>query len=117
MCARFTVLSDTPIAAAIAGCAIPLSRNSTIWMRWRCAAGIFHRSAVLSRRTSALLHLTICSPESDGTSESQLVTQKQLAQAVSYALISLDSPRYGSGISFDMIVDRHPGEFRDEAEM
>ena len=35
-------------------------------MRWRCAAGIFHRSAVLSRRTSALLHLTICFPESDG---------------------------------------------------
>src|ERR1700680_2658243 len=66
MCARFIVLSDTPIAAAIAGCAIPLSRNNTIWMRWRCAAGIFHRSAVLSRRTSALLHLTICFPESDG---------------------------------------------------
>src|SRR3984893_1795693 len=66
MCARFTVLSDTPIAAAIAGCAIPFSRNNTIWMRWRCAAGIFHRSAVLSRRTSALLHLTICFPESDG---------------------------------------------------
>src|SRR4249920_2317926 len=66
MWARFTVLSDTPIAAAIAGCAIPLSRNNTIWMRWRCAAGIFHRSAVLSRRTSALLHLTICFPESDG---------------------------------------------------
>src|SRR5262249_36199809 len=40
MCARFTVLSDTPIAAAIAGWAIPLSRNNTIWMRWRCAAGI-----------------------------------------------------------------------------
>src|SRR5215813_12656523 len=62
MCARFTVLSDTPIAAAIAGCVIPLSRNSTIWMRWRCAAGIFHRSAVFSRRTSAWLHLTICFP-------------------------------------------------------
>jgi hypothetical protein len=62
MCARFTVLSDTPIAAAIAGCVIPLSRNSTIWMRWRCEAGIFHRNAVFSRRTSALLHLTICFP-------------------------------------------------------
>src|SRR5271169_1914795 len=62
MCARFTVLSDAPIAAAIAGCVIPLSRNSTIRMRWRCAAGIFHRSAVFSRRTSALLHLTICFP-------------------------------------------------------
>ena len=39
-------------------------------MRWRCAAGIFHRSAVFSPRTSALLHLTIRSPESDGPSES-----------------------------------------------
>jgi hypothetical protein len=55
-----------------AGCVIPLSRNSTIWMRWRCATGIFHRSAVFSRRTSALLHLTICCPESDGASESHL---------------------------------------------
>jgi hypothetical protein len=36
-----TVLSDTPIASAIAGCVIPLSRNNTIWMRWRSAAGIF----------------------------------------------------------------------------
>src|ERR1700758_822529 len=62
MCARFTVLSDAPIAAAIAGWAIPLSRNNTIWMRWRCAAGIFQRNAVFSRRTSALLHLTICFP-------------------------------------------------------
>ena len=61
--ARFTVLRRRAhFAAAIAGCVIPLSRNSTIWMRWRCAAGIFHRSAVFSRRTSALLHLTICLP-------------------------------------------------------
>jgi hypothetical protein len=30
MCARLTVLSDTPIAAAIEGCVIPLSRSSTI---------------------------------------------------------------------------------------
>src|ERR1700738_2548364 len=72
MCARFTVLSDTPIAAAVAGCVIPLSRNSTIWMRWRWMTGIFHRSAVFSRRTSALLHLTICCPESDGVSELHL---------------------------------------------
>src|SRR5262249_23715727 len=62
MCAPFTVLRHTPIAAAIAGWAIPLSRNNTIWMRWRCAAGIFQRNAVFSRRTSALLHLTICFP-------------------------------------------------------
>jgi hypothetical protein len=31
MCARFTVLSDTPIAAAIRGCVIRLSRSNTIW--------------------------------------------------------------------------------------
>ncbi len=66
MCARFTVFSDTPSAAAIAGRVIILSRNSTIWMRWRCAGGIFHRSAVSSLRTSALLHFTVCSPELDG---------------------------------------------------
>ena len=30
MCARFTVLSDTPIASAIAGCVIPASRSRTI---------------------------------------------------------------------------------------
>src|ERR1700693_489423 len=49
------------MAAAIAGCVIPPSRSSTIWMRSRCVDGSFHRSAVWSRRTSALLHLTICS--------------------------------------------------------
>src|ERR1700688_3425949 len=100
MCARFTVLSDTPIAAAIAGCVIPLSRNSTIWMRWRCAAGIFHRSAVFSRRTSALLHLTICPPESDGSSESHLNAEKQPVQPVSLPCPNRpDSRRYGAGIS------------------
>src|SRR5437773_12398169 len=100
MWARFTVLSDTPIAAAIAGCAIPLSRNNTIWMRWRCAADIFHRSAVFSRRTSALLHLTICSPESDGSSESHLNAEKQPVQAVSLPYPNRpDSRRYGAGIS------------------
>src|SRR5262245_33830338 len=57
MCARFTVLSDTPIAAAIAGWAIPLSRNNTIWMRWRCAAGIFQRNAVFSIGFAAFDHL------------------------------------------------------------
>src|SRR3974390_2903777 len=86
MCARFTVLSDTPIAAAIAGCALPLSRHSTIWMRWRCAAGIFHRTAVFSRRTSALLHLTIRSPESDGSSESHLKRGIQPVQPASFQI-------------------------------
>src|SRR4029453_9980488 len=98
MCARFTVLSDTPIAAAIAGCDIPLSRNNTIWMRWRCAAGIFQRRAVLSRRTSALLHLTIWSPESDGASESHLGQQKQPAVPPACLAKPLDPSRYGGGI-------------------
>src|SRR5215468_3202625 len=62
MCARFTVLSDTPIPSAIAGCVIPISRHSTIWMRSRCAGGNFQCRAVFSRRTSALLHLIICPP-------------------------------------------------------
>src|SRR5262245_9463362 len=84
MCARFTVLSDTPIAAAIAGCVIPLSRNNTIWMRWRCAAGIFHRIAVFSRRTSAYRHLPISYPESDRASESHLGQEKQPAVPAAY---------------------------------
>jgi len=62
MCARFTVLSDTPMPCAIAGWVIPISRHSTIWMRSRCAGGIFQCRAVFSRRTSALLHLIICPP-------------------------------------------------------
>jgi hypothetical protein len=70
MCARFTVLNETPMAAAIAGCIMPLSRSNTIWMSWRCASGIFHRSAVLSSRICFLVHLTIRSPESDSQSES-----------------------------------------------
>src|SRR5215831_17233652 len=70
MWARFTVLNETPIASAIAGCVIPLSRSNTIWMRSRCAAGIFHRSAVFSCRICFLVHLTIRPPESDSQSES-----------------------------------------------
>src|SRR6202162_3698381 len=65
MCARFTVLSDTPIASAIAGCAMPFSRNSTIRMPRRCFSGIFQCNAVFSCRIWRLVHLTICSPESD----------------------------------------------------
>ena len=34
------------MAAAIAGCVMPPSRSSTIWMRSRCVDGSFHRSAV-----------------------------------------------------------------------
>jgi hypothetical protein len=50
MCARFTVLNETPIAVAIANCVMSLSRSNTIWIRWRCAAGSFQRSAVFSSR-------------------------------------------------------------------
>src|SRR6201987_5913251 len=55
-------------------------------MRWRCAAGIFHRSAVFSRRTSVLLHLTIRSPESDGPSESYLKRAIQPVQPASFQI-------------------------------
>src|SRR5262249_14925573 len=70
MCGRFTVLSDTPIPSAIAGCVIPISRHSTIWMRSRCARRNFQCRAVFSRRTSALLHLIICPPNQMVGSES-----------------------------------------------
>src|SRR5215510_4527901 len=114
MCARFTVLSDTPIAAAIAGCVIPLSRNSTIWMRWRGAAGIFHRSAVFSRRTSALLHLTICFPPNQmaqanhtlGTknnSPSSLCRLKSSIQAV----IEVVSEHVGKDIERDAVANEN----------
>src|SRR6516162_6397932 len=65
MWARFTVLRDTPIDSAIAGCVIPSSRSNTIWMRWRCWGCPFQRSAVFKRRISFLVHLTTCSSESN----------------------------------------------------
>src|SRR5882724_3219225 len=65
MWARFTVLSETPIASAIVGCVIPLSRSNTIWMRWRCSGCPFQPSAVFKRRICFLVHLTICLSESD----------------------------------------------------
>ncbi|MFZ3324943.1 MAG: hypothetical protein WA231_03195 [Methylocella sp.] len=46
MCARFTVLGDTPIAAAINGRVIKLSRGNTIWMR-RCS-WVFSIAALFS---------------------------------------------------------------------
>src|SRR6516225_7335720 len=64
MWARFTVLRDTPIDSAIAGCVIPF-RSNTIWMRWRCWGCPFQRSAVFKRRISFLVHLTTCSSESN----------------------------------------------------
>lgn len=63
---RLTTLGDTSIAAAIAGCVIPLLCDNTIWVRWRCAADIVLRSAVFGRYTSALLHLSIWLSKSGG---------------------------------------------------
>src|ERR1700730_1666230 len=113
MCARFTVLSDTPIAAAIAGCVIPPSRNSTIWMRWRCAAGIFQRNAVFSRRTSALLHLTICFFRIRCASESHLGPRYQ-APVLTWK--KLDSSRYGTGIRLIAELERHIAAFDTRIE-
>src|SRR5258707_744233 len=93
MWARFTVLNETPIASAIAGCVIPLSRSNTIWMRSRCAAGIFHRSAVFSSRICFLVHLTIRPPESDSQSESYPAPSRDPKKRQK----SLDSNSYGSG--------------------
>src|SRR6266446_4110282 len=95
MWARFTVLNETPIASAIAGCVIPLSRSNTIWMRSRCAAGIFHRSAVFSSRICFLVHLTIRPPESDSQSESYPAPSRDPKKRQK----SLDSNSYGSGIT------------------
>src|SRR6266436_6507659 len=94
MWARFTVLNETPIASAIAGCVIPLSRSNTIWMRSRCAAGIFHRSAVFSSRICFLVHLTIRPPESDSQSESYPAPSRDPEKRQK----SLDSNSYGSGM-------------------
>src|SRR5262249_40652501 len=116
MCARFTVLSDTPIAAAIAGCVIPLSRNSTIWMRWRCAAGIFHRSAVFSRRTSALLHLTICFPpnqmaqanQSLGTKNNSTISACRLKSSIQAVIEVVLETGFGASCGssdFNMITE------------
>src|SRR6516165_3485567 len=97
MWARFTVLNETPIASAIAGWVIPLSRSNTIWMRSRCAAGIFQRSAVFSFRICFLVHLTICPPDSDSQSESYRAPPREPEKEPK----PLDSISYGSGIKRD----------------
>src|SRR5215831_2006860 len=102
MWARFTVLNETPIASAIAGCVIPFSRSNTIWMRSRCAAGIFHRRAVFSCRICFLVHLTIRPPESDGQSESYCQLE---CEPEKYRKIR-DSISYGSGISRNLLFLR-----------
>src|SRR5262249_31041029 len=63
-------------------------------MRWRCSAGSFQRTAVLSARTSRLVHLTIRPPKSDGHRESH---RQRQASAPDYRKL-LDSISSGSGI-------------------
>src|SRR5258707_7798297 len=115
MWARFTVLNETPIASAIAGCVIPLSRSNTIWMRSRCAAGIFHRSVVFSSRFCFLVKLTIRPPESDRQSESYPAPSRDPEKRQK----SLDTNSYGCGITprtVDLLATHAPriaGEFAD----
>src|SRR5262249_7970607 len=118
MWARFTVLNETPIASAIAGCVIPLSRSSTICMRSRCAAGIFHRSAVFNCRICFLVHLTIRPPESDSQSESYWAPSREPEKRQK----SLDSNSYGSGITGPLGIElpcfsrRSPPEHQTRAQ-
>src|SRR5258706_1745104 len=112
MWARFTVVNETPIASAIAGCVIPLSRSNTIWMRSRCAAGIFHRSAVFSSRICFLVHLTIRPPESDSQSESYPAPSRDPKKRQK----SLDSNSYGSGIRTLRAQRRYPFQEADPAD-
>src|SRR5260370_34245480 len=63
-------------------------------MRSRCAAGIFHRSAVFSCRICFLVHLTIRPPESDRQSESYRAIKGEPQKDPK----PLDSISYGSGM-------------------
>ena len=57
---------DRPCCKAVKGCHpkpnIQQLPDLTIWMRWRCAAGICQRSAVCNSRIWRLVHLTIRPP-------------------------------------------------------
>src|SRR5215475_10221767 len=88
MCARFTVLRDTPVALAISGCVIPLSRSNTIWIRCRIF-GLFSRlSARCNRLTWSALHLTISAPASNQTvpSESHFAPETNSSLSIQVAL-------------------------------
>jgi hypothetical protein len=68
-------------------------------MRWRCPADIFfHRSAVFNRRISALLHLPIFAPESDGACESHPGNERKQPSSQLARRQSPDSSRSGIGI-------------------
>src|ERR1700675_2123741 len=105
MWARFTVLSDTPIASAITGCVIPLSRSNTIWIRWRCSGCPFQHSAVFKRRICPLVHLTICFPESVRWSE-------RITPRLSNAIHSDTRCRDTVGLRFNELWKRYEGQPR-----
>jgi hypothetical protein len=84
-----TVLSETPIAAAIAGCDIPLSRNNTIWMRCRCASGIFERNADCNGRICSFVYLIICPPRIS-SAHREGITKANRPAASSYLSCSIN---------------------------
>src|SRR5215469_7766648 len=96
MCARFTVLSDTPMAAEIAGCVI-----ATLTQQHHLDALALRSRYLPPQRSLQPPHLGfaafchLCSPESDGASESQLRCGNQPGLN---CLPNLDSSRYGVGI-------------------
>ena len=91
------VLSDTPIASAIASCV--RSPSSTIWMRWRCSGRPFHRSAVFNRRTSHCgAELTICSLAIEQSKNSRLTTENNPFRSTFPPPQPFESISYGSGI-------------------
>src|SRR5215469_9550255 len=95
MCARFTVLSDTPMAAEIAGCVI-----ATLTQQHHLDALALRSRYLPPQRSLQPPHLGfaafchLCSPESDGASESQLRCGNQPGLN---CLPNLDSSRYGVG--------------------
>jgi hypothetical protein len=90
MCARFAVLHEMPIAAAIAGC-VTRSRNNNL-----DAPALRHKDFPSQRRlrlTHLELHLTICSHESDDHSE------KHYSPHCQHTAKSCDSSNCGNNIS------------------
>jgi hypothetical protein len=95
MCVRFTVLSDTPIAAAIAGWAVPLSRKQ------------HHLDALALRRWYLPAKRSFQPPHLGFAAFDHLLPPNQMAQAnhtssdensPDYRPKIPDSTRYGSGI-------------------
>src|SRR2546421_2714478 len=99
MCGRLTVLSDPPMASAISGCVIPLSRSNTIWIRCRIVGFLSRFSARCTRLTWSLLHLIIWAPESgtEAPSESHPECSGDPPSRHHITGDPFDSCRYGRG--------------------